>query len=395
MTDNDRTKQIALHEDASRYDAIVIGLGGVGSAAAMHLARRGQRVLGLEQFSLGHDRGSSHGQTRVIRQAYFEHPDYVPLLKRSYELWRELQQIVGRQLYVQTGVLEIGPTDGIVVPGVLRSAALHDLKVDLIDRDRFANRFEGFRLPENSQAVFEREAGLLLVEDCVEAHCAQARHFNATLNENETVQSWNSDADRVVVTTDRGTYVASSLVITAGAWSADLLADLGIRLSVLRKHMHWYQVAESKYECIRGAGQGGPIFYYETNDGHYYGFPVIDSSGMKVCEHSGGELIQSASNADRSSDKEDRQRVDAFLTENLSDFHGTHQTHRSCLYTVSSDENFIVDMHPKFSNVAFAAGLSGHGFKFTPVLGEILAGMVIFRCRQPSAEFLSIDRLRS
>src|SRR5262245_10969008 len=185
------------------YDAIVIGTGGVGSAAALHLAQRGCRVLGLDRFPGGHDRGSSHGHTRIIRMAYFEHPDYVPLLRRSYELWTELEQLREKQLYYPVGLLEVGPPDGIVIPGVFASARQHGLAIDEVDHVTLRERFPGFLLPEGCQAVFESNAGFLLVEECVLAHLDQAIQNGAELRTGESIVEWSADSQGVTVRTDK------------------------------------------------------------------------------------------------------------------------------------------------------------------------------------------------
>jgi sarcosine oxidase len=370
------------------YDAIVIGTGGVGSAAAFHLARRGCRVLGLDRFPGGHDRGSSHGRTRIIRMAYFEHPDYVPLLRRSYQLWRELEQRAGRQLYCETGLLEIGPPHGVVVPGVLDSARRHALPIEQLDAAVVHARFPGFRVPDGSVAVFERQAGYLLVESCVLAHLDEARKSGAELLVGEVVKGWSASPRGVSVTTDRGTHHAGQLVVTAGAWAASMLSELGIPLPVRRKHLHWYRADSEVYRSDRG----GPCFFYETRDGHFYGFPQIDDLGVKVAEHSGGAVIADPLVDDRQVEAADRTRVEAFLAGHLPQVSRTPTHHTVCYYTMSPDEHFIVDRHPAHPHICFAAGLSGHGFKFTCVLGEILADLALIGTTAHAIGFLGCRR---
>ncbi len=370
------------------YDAIVLGTGGVGSAAAFHLARRGVKVLGLDRFPVGHSRGSSHGQTRIIRKAYFEHPDYVPLLHRAYELWSELEQRAQQQLYFPVGLIEIGPPDGVVIPGVMASARQHQLPVEILDADELEARYPGFKRPAGYTAIFERDAGYLLVEECVCRHAEEAEKLGAELRSDETVVGWRAAGDTVSVTTSAGTYSAGTLVITAGAWTQDLLGPLGVPLRVLRNHLHWYACAANEYR----ADAGCPAFFYESNDGYFYGFPVVDQRGLKVADHSGGTEIRDPLQDDGSPESADRQRVEAFLRENLPGVTTQVTDHAVCFYTLSPDEHFIVDRHPLHSNVAFAAGLSGHGFKFTSVLGEILAELVCERQTSQSIEFLSCRR---
>ena len=203
----------------ANYDVIVLGVGGMGSAACLHLARRGARVLGLEQFSLGHDRGSSHGESRIIRQAYFEHPDYVPLLFRAYDLWRDLEQTTERSLLLKTGLVLSGPPDGETIRGAMLSASLHHLTLEDLTPEAASARWPAFRFPHDHAIAFEPEAGTLLVETCVQAHLDEARRYGADLRANETVRNWSSDGQSVVVRTDSGDYHARSLIVTAGAWA--------------------------------------------------------------------------------------------------------------------------------------------------------------------------------
>ncbi len=369
-------------------DVIVIGTGGVGSAAMCHLARSGAKVIGVDRFAAGHDRGSSHGQTRVIRQAYFEHPDYVPLLIRSYQLWKELAEQCGTQLYFETGLLEVGPGDGIVVPGVLRAASDYGLEVERLSQDEVHARFPGFQYPEGHQAVFERQAGYLLVEECVRAHVQQAILAGAEHRIGETVLDWQADRDGVRVTTDQRVYHAAAAVITAGAWSEALLRQQGVGLRVLRKHLHWLENTDSRYRSDHGC----PTFFFENASGFFYGFPQIDARGVKVAEHSGGEAVTDPLTVARTTDRQDQQRVADFVRQSLPGV-STRQTHHEvCMYTMSPDEHFILDRHPDSSRIVFAAGLSGHGFKFASALGEALASMVTGNDPATSTAFLRSER---
>ncbi len=375
----------------STYDVIVLGTGGVGSAAAFHLARRGAKVLGLDRFPGGHDKGSSHGETRIIRKAYFEHTDYVPLLNRAYDLWAELEQRSSEQLYHEVGLLEIGPPDGVVVPGVLASARQHQLTVDELTEREVAERFPAFVVPDGSVAVFEQHAGYLLVERCVLAHLAEATKCGAELRTGETILDWTANERGVTVRTDQNTYSAQKLVVTAGAWAKDLLADLGIKLRVLRKHLHWYACDDARYR----ADHGCPAFFYETPAGYLYGFPQIDELGVKVADHSGGTEISDPLTDDKSTEPRDVQRVEQFMRMCLPGVSTKPQRHAVCYYTMSPDEHFIVDRHPDHDNVGFAAGLSGHGFKFTTVLGEVLTDLTLDGQTALPIEFLRLARLVS
>lgn len=370
------------------YDVIVLGTGGVGSATAFQLAKRGCRVLGLDRFPGGHDQGSSHGHTRIIRMAYFEHPDYVPLLRRSYALWSELEARLGKQLYFPVGLLEVGPPDGIVIPGVLASAREHNLSLERLDETALRSRFPGFRLPDRCEAVFELNAGYLLVEECVLAHLAEAQRLGAELRVGESVVEWAADDAGVTVRTDKETYRAAKLVVTAGAWAGKLLAELGVNFQVRRKHLHWYRTAREVY----WADRGGPCFFYEVPAGYFYGFPQLDDRGVKLAEHTGGTVVDTPLHDDRSVEPADRLRVESFLAANMPHVLPQPAAHAVCYYTMSPDEHFVVDAHPRHPNVFFAAGLSGHGFKFTSVLGEILADLATSGATSQPIGFLSASR---
>jgi len=373
------------------YDVIVLGTGGVGSAAAYQLAKRGANVLGIDQFPGGHDRGSSHGETRVIRQAYFEHSDYVPLLLRAYELWRELEQVAGVDLLHQVGLLQVGPPEGFVVRGVLEAASLHGLKVESLTADQIPRRFPGFRAAAGSAGVFEPAAGYLKVERCVLTHLAAAKSAGAEFRFGLTARSWQADGRGVRLITDQGDFSAAKLVITAGPWAPQLLADLNVPLHVRRKHLYWFPTADASYHQASGC----PTYLYELPHGVYYGFPQIDELGVKVAEHTGGAVVEDPRSDPRALDAADLARVEDFLAHYLPGVGRPLAKRSVCFYTMSPDEHFIVDRHPCDFNVCFVAGLSGHGFKFTSVLGEALADMTLNGSTKLPIEFLSLRRFRS
>jgi sarcosine oxidase len=371
------------------YDAIILGTGGVGSAAAFHLARRGAKVLGIDRFPAGHDRGSSHGETRIIRQAYFEHSDYVPLLLRAYELWRELEEACGIDLLHQVGLLQIGPPEGAVVRGVLASAAQHRLAVESLAASEIERRWPGFRVPKGMTGAYEAAAGYLRVERCVLAHLAAAKNLGAQFRFDSAVVATRKIAGEIEVTTEAGeSFQATRLIITAGPWAPALLADFGVALTVRRKHLYWFAASDKQYHQNNGC----PTFLYELPGGVYYGFPQIDELGVKVAEHSGGQTVANPLDDPRLLDAADLARVEAFVREHMP---GVSQslTHRAvCFYTMSPDEHFIVDRQPGDENTYFAAGLSGHGFKFTSVLGEALADLALEGRTELPIGFLGLGR---
>ena len=381
------------------YDAIILGAGGIGSAAMWQLARRGLRVLGIDRFAPPHGEGSSHGQTRIIRQAYFEHADYVPLLLESYRLWEELEDRSGQQLKIETGLLEVGPRDGVVVPGVLMAARQHRLAVEELAAAEIESRWPGFRLPENQSpglvGVFEPRAGYLKVEECVAACLAEAKRHGAELLPNVEVHDWQAGAN-ILVRTSAGDFRANRLVITAGAWAGSLLHNLGVSLEVRRKPLMWYEPrdASANAAALTSAANGFPCFLFELPHGIFYGFPAVDDRGLKAAEHSGGEAVADPLNVDRQLHATDHQRVDQFLQTHIPSVRTPCRDHAVCLYTMSPDEHFLVDRHPDDPRIVFAAGLSGHGFKFTPVLGQALAELATEAVTCPPTAFLSLGRFR-
>lgn len=376
----------------TNYDVIVLGTGGVGSAAAFHAARRGAKVLGIDRFPGGHDRGSSHGETRIIRQAYFEHSSYVPLLLRAYELWRELEQESRTDLLHQVGLVQIGPPEGAVVRGVLESAKLHGLTVQQFTGDETEKHFPAFKVPPGFVGVFEPAAGYLKVERCVLAHLAAAERYGATFRFGSGVATISfgqrKEGPVEIRTHDHQTFAAEKLVVAPGAWAPGLLVHLDVKLEVRRKHLYWFEADDP----VHHERSGCPTFLYDLPEGVFYGFPQIDEQGVKVAEHSGGAVVTDPLNDPRALDDADLKRVTAFFKQYLPGLTGDLRRRSVCFYTMTPDEHFLVDRHPHFPRLLFAAGLSGHGFKFTSVLGEVLADLALEGKTKLPIGFLGVER---
>lgn len=370
------------------YDVIVLGVGGVGSAALYHLAKRGVRVLGIDRFTPGHDRGSSHGQSRLIRRAYFEHPDYVPLVEAAFGDWRELEERTGEKLFHQSGLLQVGPADGVVLSGVRESARRHGLAIENFSAAEVNAEFPGFFLPDGCEGVFERGAGYLLVERCVELHAQEAVRLGAELHTGEAIRGWRAEASAFRVITDRAEYTAARLVIAAGAWAGQLLAELGIPLEVRRKPLYWFATKSDVYQAANGC----PGFLYDLAEGCFYGVPQLDANGVKVGQHSGGAVVSDPLTVNRAVDPVDFGAVAEFVSRYLVDATTQRTNHTVCMYTMTPDEHFVVDRHPRHEGMAFAAGLSGHGFKFTSVLGRALAELALDGRTDLPIGFLSVSR---
>ena len=370
------------------YEAIVVGLGGVGSAALYALARRGHRVIGLDQFSPPHNIGSSHGETRIIRKSYFEHAGYVPLLCRAYELWRELESRSGKQLYVPTGLLEIGAADGMVIPGVLKSASLFDLPIEQMTMAEATYRYPGLHGDPSWSVLFERDAGYLNVEACVQAHLECALDLGAELAVDQTVVSWQSEGDSVTVRTKDRVLRADQLILTAGPWASELLREFHVPLQVLHKHLYWYETTSPAYR----EQEGFPCFFYETPSGCFYGFPARDALGLKIAQHTGGQRVNARIDGVHPRDANDQASVESFLASNLPEVSRRMTRWSGCYYTMSPDENFIIDSLPNHPQIILVVGLSGHGFKFTSVLGELAADMATRKVPNFDLEFLRLAR---
>ena len=374
---------------SKNYDVIVLGLGGMGSAAAFHLAKREQKVLGVEQHSAAHDKGSSHGASRIIRQAYYEHPDYVPLVQRAYELWEGLESDSGADLLRVTGGLMIGPNGSPIVEGTLTSAQQHHLPYELLDAADLKRRYPVLQPRAGEMAVFEHRAGFVRPEACVRAHLQQAERHEAELHFEERVKTWHAhpSGSGVRVVTDRGAYEADHLVIAPGAWAPEQLNALAVPFDIRRHVMCWFEPVGGPQPFLP---ENFPIYLWDVNGSEvFYGFPATDGEGggVKVAMHTGGDRC--------TPDTIDRQHFESEIEElrtNLARFipalNGPLLDAVACMYTLTPDEHFVISLHPEHSQVAIAAGFSGHGFKFTSVVGEILADLSINgRTNHPIALF--------
>jgi len=356
-----------------RYDAIVLGIGGMGTATAYELARRGKRVLGIEQFGIPHELGSSHGETRIIRLAYSEHPSYVPLLRRAYELWRERERRAGERLLFITGGLDVGTAGSETIVGSLRSCGEHGLAHEVLDAAEVARRFPGYRLPADLMAVYQPDGGFVLPERSIVVHAAAAQELGAEIHSGERVIEWSPAGQGVEVRTDRGVYGADRLIVTAGPWAAKCVPMLK-RLAVAeRQVMIW--TAPLRPE--RFAVDVFPIFNMEAAEGRFYGFPVYGVPGFKLGKYHHRRERTDPDGMDRECHPEDEAVLREGIRRYFPDADGATLAMKTCLFTNSPDEHFILDVHPEWPQVAIAAGFSGHGFKFAPAIGEILADLAL------------------
>jgi sarcosine oxidase len=372
---------------AERYDAIVVGLGVMGSAAAYHLARRGQRVLGLDAHERGHALGSSHGRSRIIRQAYYEAPEYVPLVQRAYALWRELEAESGRSLLRITGGLTVGPEGSELVEGALASARRHGLAHERLTADEVGRRFPAFRLSDDLVAVLEPEAGILAPEACVGAHLDLAARHGAVLRHGEAAGRWRADGGGVRVESAAGDYAAERLVITPGPWASELLGDLGLPLEVQR-------VVNAHFEPTDPAPFGAdrcPVYLWLVPEGQYYGFPALPGEGVKFGRHDVDEPCTPRT-VRRRVEPSEVDGLRAVLNRYMPGAGGAVKWTLTCMYTNTPDRHFVIDRHPGHASVAIGCGFSGHGFKFASAVGELLADLAMGRETRQPIGFLSAGR---
>lgn len=353
-------------------DVIVLGLGGMGSAAAWHLARRGMRVLGFDRHPPAHDRGSSHGGSRIIREAYFEHPSYVPLVHRAYDLWAELERAADRRLLRVTGGLMVGRPDTVLVRGSLESATVHRLAHEVLGAQAIRDRFPVFAPGDDMIGVWEPRAGILAPEACVRAHLAQARAAGADLHHEEAVLAWEAGPAGVEVRTPGRRYRAGRLVVTPGPWAPQVLADLGLPLVIERQVVAWFEPA-----ALRDAFDPGrcPVYLWEVDGRFYYGFPYLEGQGVKIAEHARGDPTTAETIARTVGPEEVEEVRRDFVARWMPAADGTVVATGTCMYTMTPDAHFVIGLHPRHPAVVVACGFSGHGFKFAPVVGEIVADL--------------------
>jgi sarcosine oxidase len=379
------------------FDVIVLGVGTMGSAACAHLARRGVRVLGLEQFGISHTIGSHHGDSRIIRLCYYEHPDYVPLLHRAYELWRDLENHSAQRLMHLTGGIYMGRPNGEFITGTLRAARQHKLDHDVLTHSDLRTRFPQFQLPHDYVGVWEPNAGFLLPEKCVSAHAVLALRGGAELHGHEPVVEWSADKRGVTVRTTRETYSAGHIVICGGAWSQSLLRDLGVPLKVTRQTLGWVQPRRQELFAFGVL----PVWAIDHDDGtQHYGFPMLEGEafgsarpGFKVAHHWQAEET-SPDTINRVPQPQDEADFRPVLQSMIPDADGPLLSMAVCMYTCTPDSNFIIDSLLPERPVTIACGFSGHGFKFAGVIGEILADLATTGQTRHPISFLSSSRFQ-
>lgn len=373
---------------SGHYDAIVLGVGAMGSATAYQLAKRGKRVLGLEQYGIPHTMGSSHGHTRIIRMAYYEHPSYVHLLRRAYELWLEIQCEAGEKLLYTTGSIDAGPDDSWVFKGSWDSCKQHDLPHEVLTGAELARRHPGYKLPNDHLALLQPDGGFLTPERCIVSYVMAAQAHGAEIHAHEKVLEWEPLDGGVRVHTNRGTYEADKLVVTAGAWDADILDVLDGLATPERQVLAWLQ--PSRPERFRP--NNFPVFNVLVDEGRFYGFPVFGVPGFKFGKYFHLEETGRADEIDRQPHDYDEQLLRQFAERYFPDGTGPTMSLAACMFTNTPDHHFIMDVHPEYEQVSFASPCSGHGFKFVSVVGEIMADLAEKGMTRHDISLFRLDR---
>lgn len=354
------------------FDVIVLGLGANGSSAIYHLAKAGTEVLGMDRFAPPHNRGSSHGQSRIIRQAYHENPLYVPFVKEAYKLWQELEGTTGKKLLLETGGIVLGNEKSSVVKGAKLSAEMYDLPHELLNRTEIQTCFPALKPSEDTVAVLDKTAGILFPETCIQTFLGEAQKAGASLRYNEKVLRIVPSENAVEIITDKDTYQAAKLIVSAGAWLNELLPELWLPLAIERQVLYWFKDKKTSPHFTPDAL---PIYIWEYSPNQiFYGFPDLGDGIKTAFYHGGRTILPDALAADVSEEEIIRMRR---MVQTQLAIEPAFNYAVTCMYTNTPDEHFIIDFHPQYKNIIVASPCSGHGFKFSSVTGRLLCDMIM------------------
>ncbi|WP_122088386.1 N-methyl-L-tryptophan oxidase [Halalkalicoccus subterraneus] len=370
------------------YDDIVIGVGGMGSATSYQLAKRGRDVLGLERYDIPHAMGSSHGVSRIIRLAYYEHPSYVPLIRRAYELWDEIQTRHGEQLLFETGSIDAAPEDDPLFEGSLRSCEEYDIDHEVLTGAEVNERYPGYDIPDEHMAVYQPNGGYVLSERAIVAHVMAAQNEGARIQARERATDWRPEGDGVRVTTDRGEYTADNLVIASGAWAAKHVEALDGLAIPQRQVLAWLQPQKPK----QFMPENFPVWNLQVEEGRFYGLPTVKVPGFKFGRYMHREQDVDPDEMNRQPEPEDERLLREFAENHFPQGTGPTMQLATCMFTNTPDEHFVIDRHPEHPQVVFGAGFSGHGYKFASVIGEVLADLASDGRTDHPIDFLSLAR---
>ncbi len=371
------------------YDCIVIGVGAMGSSTVYDLAaKRGQKVLGLEKFDIPHAEGSSHGVNRIIRLAYYEHPSYVPLMRRAYELWEEIEKIAGEKLLYRIGSIDTAPAGHEVFEGSLESCLVHDIPHEVLDHEQINQRFPGYEMPPGHMGLLQEDGGFVLAERSIVAYVNASLAAGADIHARESVLNWETSGDGVRVYTDRAEYTAEKLVITAGAWAAEMVPSLAELAVPERQVLAWFQPEDPALFTP----ENFPVFNAYFDEGRYYGFPVFGIPGFKIGKYHHLEEVVDPDGMGKNVTREDEEILRDATAKYFPKANGNVMTMVTCMFTNSPDDHFIIGILPDHPQVSVATGFSGHGFKFASVIGEIMSELATTGKTRHDIELLRLDR---
>jgi sarcosine oxidase len=372
------------------YDVVVVGLGAMGSAALHALAQRGHRVIGIDRFEPGHRLGSSHGESRIIRMAYYEDPVYVPLLRLAYDAWKRLETHTGERILTVTGILEAGIQGSVLVEGSLRSAREHGIAHEVLLPEQANKRFPAFSIPPDWRCVFQPDAGILQPEKAINLFIKSAKEFGATVALGTRVASVLPLGDHVEVHLESGEILeAGSAVLAAGPWIQELVPELGSKMRLTRQSLMWFEPQER--QLVQPASM--PVFFFHTPDDLIYGFPDFRGTGVKAGSHLPCGELATADEIRAEVSDEEKAHMKHMMDRYIPAAAGFVRETQVCIYTRSSDEHFVLGLHPSASQIVLASPCSGHGFKFASVFGEILADLATTRATDKPIDFFRPDRV--
>lgn len=373
------------------FDVAVIGLGAMGGAALFNLASRGRRVIGIEQFEPGHDKGSSHGESRIIRLSYFEHPSYVPLARRAMEKWRELEALSGQTIFTVTGILEAGYPGCRAVEGSLEASRLHELDHEVLSASEINRRFPAFKVPSHWNGLYQPDAGFLRPELAIRQFVGLAVSHGAEVRTRTRVLAIEPFSAGVRVKTDAGEIEAGAVIIAAGAWIGDFAPELKPHLKVTRQVLGWFEPLQPTFYSPDRC----PVFFFESEDDACYGFPDFAGTGVKTASHREGAYLSSANNLAQDGGADDEAQIRRMLALAMPDANGPLKAMRTCMYTRTPDEDFVIDRSSADPRIVLASPCSGHGFKFASVIGEVLADLALGKTPENDISRFRLDRFRS
>jgi sarcosine oxidase len=372
------------------FDVAVIGLGAMGSAALFNLARQGRRVIGIEQFEPGHDKGSSHGESRIIRLSYFEHPSYVPLARRAMEKWRELEQLCRHNILTVTGVLEAGYPGCPIVEGSLEASRLHGLDHEVLSAAEINRRFPAFKVPPHWTGLYQPEGGFLRPELAIQQFVGLAERHGAEVRTGTRVLAIEPLGSGVRVRTEAGEIEAGSVIVAAGAWIGDFAPELKPHLKLTRQVLGWFEPLQPAYYSPDRC----PVFILESEDDACYGFPDFAGTGVKTASHRKGAYLPSADDLSQDGGAADEAQIRRMLALAMPEANGPLRAMRTCMYTRTPDEDFVIDWSSADPRIILASPCSGHGFKFASVIGEVLADLALGKTPANDISRFKLERFR-